>query len=83
MRLRDLNIEAAGDQGPGQGRRHVLGARADGESMQNPGRSPGLRQNLIIVGGPEARIAMAEGLLEVVVQSTLDPCTNAAGAARA
>jgi hypothetical protein len=39
------------------------------ERMQNPGRSGAVRENLIIVGVPEAGIAMAEGVLELVVQS--------------
>src|SRR5271165_4076381 len=44
------------------------GAIRCGEHAKPQGWSGGLRRNLIIVGGPEARIAMAEGVLEVVVQ---------------
>jgi hypothetical protein len=38
---------------------------ANREHAKSWGVSGGLRQNLIIVGGPEARIAMAEGVLEL------------------
>src|SRR5271165_6375308 len=44
------------------------GAIRCGEHAKPQGWSGGLRRNLIIVGGPEARIAMAEGVLERVVQ---------------
>ena len=41
---------------------------ANREHAKSWGVSGGLRQNLIIVGGPEARIAMAEDVLQLVVQ---------------